>query len=598
MSLLEVNNLSVSYPDAAEPAVKELCFSLERGDSLGVVGESGAGKTQTALAIMGLLPANARVHGGVSFDGTELVGAPTAVLNRIRARKIAMVFQDPLAALNPYVAIGKQLGRILLEHGLCEPGEVAGRTLAMLNKVGLPDPERQYRAFPHQLSGGMRQRVMIGAALLGEPDLVIADEPTTALDVTVQAQILHLLKEMKEESGVALLLITHDLGVVAGNCRRMLVMDQGRMLEEGTTGEIFACPDSAKMRALLAAAPRITAMSTAVPPATGREVILDIHELSVSFAERRGFRHERLRALRPMNLTLFRGETLAIVGESGSGKTSLARALVGLIPADSGRVMFLGKTLPALVNAREQASRREMQMVFQDPLASLNPAMRISDIVAEPLRVHEPGNGGHEDTVEGIMAQVGLGPELLERYPHELSGGQAQRVAIARALVLRPKMIICDEAVAALDGTVQNEILELLQAEQARSGLSLIFITHDIAVVRQISHRVLVMYMGRLCELATNEQLFGRPRHPYTKALLNAVPVPDPMAKPVDALLSGEVASIMQPPSGCVFHPRCQHSVAACMVSIPEWKEDDGSLVACHRAKELDLSYQTAATEL
>jgi peptide/nickel transport system ATP-binding protein len=591
MSRLQVEDLSVSYEGSPEPAVSGLCFSLDRGESLGVVGESGSGKTQTALAIMGLLPANAKIGGSISFDGTELVGASTDLLNKFRALKIAMVFQDSTAALNPYIPIGRQLGRILLEHSLCKPGEVHDRTLAMLRKVGLPDPERQYHAYAYQLSGGMRQRVMIGAALLGEPDLLIADEPTTALDVTVQAQILRLLQELKEESGVALLFITHDLGVVAGNCQRMLVMDQGQMLEEGTTREIFASPASDKMRALLAAAPRITAPGLSLPETRADENVLEVQELSVSFAERRRFRHERLQALRPINLTLRKGETVAIVGESGSGKTSFARALVGLIRADGGRITFLGKSLPGLINARDQASHRELQMVFQDPLASLNPAMRIRDVVAEPLRVHEPRMKDHGSVVEAIMGKVGLGPELLDRYPHELSGGQAQRVAIARALILKPKAIICDEAVAALDGTVQNEILELLRAEQQRSGLALIFITHDLAVVRQISHRVLVMYMGRLCELASNNSLFSRPRHPYTKALLNAVPQPDPTATAADALLTGEVSSILNPPPGCVFHPRCRHSVAGCRDKMPELTDHEGSIVACHRAQELDLSY-------
>jgi peptide/nickel transport system ATP-binding protein len=589
MSLLEVGNLTISYEGSPEPAVSELCFTLDRGESLGVVGESGSGKTQTAMAIMGLLPANAEIRGSVVFDDTELIGASPDLLNQFRARRIAMVFQDPMAALNPYVRIGKQLRRILLEHKLCKTGEATEQTLDMLRKVGLPDPERQYRAFPHQLSGGMRQRVMIGAALLGEPDLLVADEPTTALDVTVQAQILHLLKELRAESDAALLLITHDLGVVAGNCERMLVMDRGKMLEEGTTQDVFKSPTSGKMQALLVATPRVTGESQAPPAPASSKTVLDIEELSVSFREQRN--RGRINAVRPISLTVNKGETVAVVGESGSGKTSLARAVVGLVPADTGRIMFLGKFLPGSLGTRKQESRRELQMVFQDPLASLNPAMRVSDIVAEPLRVHEPGGETQEASVEAILGQVGLGSELLERYPHELSGGQAQRVAIARSLILKPTVMICDEAVAALDGTVQDEILQLLRAEQLRSGLSLIFITHDLAVVRQISHRVLVMYMGRLCELANSDSLFGRPRHPYTKALLNAVPLPDPNASPVDAPLAGEVSSVLRPPSGCPFHPRCQQAIAICSESVPELADCDGSFVACHRAAELDLSY-------
>lgn len=589
MSLLEVDNLTVSYPGTDEPAVASLSFALERGESLGVVGESGSGKTQTALAIMGLLPANANVRGSIKFDQTELTGAPQSLLNQFRARRMAMVFQDPMAALNPYVRIGNQLRRILLEHRLCGPGDAAKRTLAMLKKVGLPDPERQYRAFPHELSGGMRQRVMIGAALLGEPDLLIADEPTTALDVTIQAQILHLLRKLHAESNAALLLITHDLGVVAGNCQRMLVMDHGQTLEEGTTEEIFSFPTSRKMQAFLTAVPNIGANGMTPPAAGKNDPVLVVKDLSVSFRERRA--RGRLNAVRPISLTLGTGETVAIVGESGSGKTSLARALLGLIPADSGRISFLGKSLPGLVSKRCLDSLRELQMIFQDPLESLNPAMRVLEIVTEPLRVHEPGRDDHLALVRIALEQVGLERELLDRYPHELSGGQAQRVAIARALILKPKVIICDEAVAALDGTVQNEILAVLQAEQERSGLSLIFITHDLAVVRQISHRVLVMYMGRHFELASTESLFARPRHPYTKALLNAVPLADPQAKPVDVLLAGEVSSILHPPVGCPFHPRCQQAIAICSETVPEPADCEGSLVACHRAAELDLSY-------
>lgn len=590
MSMLIVDELSIRYRDSDEPAVSNLSFSIDRGESLGIVGESGSGKTQSVLAIMGLLPANADISGSVLFDDVQLIGASQATLNRIRARRIAMIFQDPMAALNPYVKIGAQLRRILLEHRRCSAREATTRTLAMLKKVGLPDPERQYRSYPHQLSGGMRQRAMIAAALIGEPDLLIADEPTTALDVTVQAQILHLLKDLIEETDVALLLITHDLGVVAGNCQRMLVMDQGKVLEKGTTREIFASPASAKMRALLAAAPSVS--GDCAPAAKKGKEVLEVDNLSVSFRERRGRGSDRLIAVRPLRLTLSSGETLAVVGESGSGKTSLARAIVGLIPADTGRITFLGQALPAALNDRAHKNRRDLQMVFQDPLASLNPAMRIKDIVAEPLRVHEPGTRAtRRKAVAAIMAQVGLALDLLDRFPHELSGGQAQRVAIARALVLKPRLLICDEAVAALDGTVQNEILHLLQAEQQRSGLSLIFITHDLAVVRQISHRVAVMYMGRICELATSDALFSRPRHPYTKALLNAVPKPDPNARPLDAPLAGEVSSILQPPPGCPFHPRCQQAIRICSDKVPDVSDNDGTLVACHRAAELDLSY-------
>ena len=592
MSLLEVNDLSIRYADALQSVVKNLSFAIEAGQSLGIVGESGSGKTQTAMAVMGLLPANAVISGSIRFAGKEFLGAEPAVLNRYRACRIAMVFQDPMTALNPYVRIGDQLRRILLEHKMCNPAEARDKTLTMLQRVGLPDAERQYGVFPHQLSGGMRQRAMIGAALIGEPDLLVADEPTTALDVTVQAQILGLLRELRSQSNTALLLITHDLGVVAGNCNQLLMMDNGRLLEEGTTKEIFAAPANERTAKLIATSPRLDVTARISALAGNKAPILEIDEAAVSFRERAGGKGH-LRALRRLSLQLAPGETIAIVGESGSGKTSLARAVVGLIRMHNGSVSFAGEVLPGSVKSRPNTIRRNLQMVFQDPANSLNPAMRVSEIVAEPISIHEPKmkRARRERDVNEMLQHVGLGTELRNRFPHELSGGQAQRVAIARALVIRPKVLICDEAVAALDGTIQSDILHLLQAEQADSGLSLIFITHDLSVVRKISHRVLVLYMGRVCEIATNEQLFKRPQHPYTKAMISSVPLPDPNANPADVPVAGEVSSILNPPTGCPFHPRCQHAVARCSAEVPELESTNGTSVACHRANELDLSY-------
>jgi peptide/nickel transport system ATP-binding protein len=591
MSLLAVQHLSIAYPDGDAPVVKDLSFSVERGESLGIVGESGSGKTQTALAVMGLLPGNALISGCIEFDGTELLGASPAVVNQYRACRIGMVFQDPMRALNPFVRIGDQLRRILIEHDICKGAEAKRQTLEMLQKVGLPDAERQYRAYPHQLSGGMRQRAMIGAALLGKPDLLIADEPTTALDVTVQAQILSLLRELRGEFDTALLLITHDLGVIAGNCERMFVMENGHLLEEGSTAEVFMSPVHEGTAKLLAAAPRIDAPISVAAVKSDARLSLEISNLSVSFDERKA--NTKLHAVQALDLSIKTGETVAIVGESGSGKTSLARAVLGLLPPQTGTVGFEGEQLAGTVQARPNKVRRKLQMVFQDPLASLNPAMRVDDIVAEPIRIHEPAHNRSEriKQVQEALRRVGLGQQLLERYPHELSGGQAQRVAIARALVLKPKVLVCDEAVAALDGTVQHEILQLLMTEQERSGLALIFITHDLAVVRQISHRVMVMYLGRACELASNEALFSKPLHPYSKALLSAVPVPDPAAQPSEVRLAGEVASMLLPPKGCSFHPRCQHAIAICTEVAPELTRCNGGLVSCHRAAELDLSY-------
>jgi oligopeptide/dipeptide ABC transporter ATP-binding protein len=593
MSLLDVKDLSIRYDDSDKPVVDRLSFAVKAGESLGIVGESGSGKTQTAMAVMGLLPANAETGGSIRFDGQEFLGATDDVMNRYRACRIAMVFQDPMTALNPYLTIGDQLRRILLEHKICEPSDARERTLAMLKKVGLPDPERQYGVYPHQLSGGMRQRAMIGAALIGEPDLLIADEPTTALDVTVQAQILSLLRELRAQSKTALILITHDLGVVAGNCDRLIMLDDGQLLEQGATTEIFTAPSNERTAKLIACSPRLDVTARISTLAGSAEPIVDIDKVSVSFRERRAGRFGHLHAVRSLSLKLAPGETISIVGESGSGKTSLARAVLGLIPADSGTVSYAGSELPGRVQSRPNNIRRNLQMVFQDPANSLNPAMRVAEIVAEPISIHQPQRKktDREQRVNEMLQYVGLGPELRERFPHELSGGQAQRVAIARALIVRPKVLVCDEAVAALDGTIRSDILHLLQAEQADSGLSLIFITHDLSVVRQISHRVLVLYMGRVCELASNDELFKRPQHPYTKALLSSVPVPDPKAGPKDVPIAGEVSSILNPPTGCPFHPRCQHAVARCTTEIPKLQSADGTSVACHRASELDLSY-------
>jgi oligopeptide/dipeptide ABC transporter ATP-binding protein len=579
MSLLSVNGLSIRYGD--DVAVDELSFTVEAGESVGLVGESGSGKSQTALAILGLLPREATKAGSIRFAKTEILQADERTLNALRATRVAIVFQDPMQALNPFVRVGRQLTRILRGHGLAEGAAAKARVIEMLGRVGLPDAERQYRAYPHQLSGGMRQRVMIASALIAEPDLLIADEPTTALDVTVQAQILELLQDIRRDT--ALLLITHDLGVVAGHCGRMLVLEGGRLVEEGATTAVFSSPQHAHTAALLAAAPRLD--RELLPIGSRGTDLLDIEGATVRFLEPG---HGELEAVRGIDLTVASGETLAVVGESGSGKSSLVRAVLGLVPMQAGRVTFCGARLEGPVQHRAKAIRRDLQLVFQDPVGSLNPQMRVASVVGEPLEVHEPRMSATErqERVASVLSKVGLGAEFMRRYPHQLSGGQAQRVAIARALILGPKVLVCDEAVAAIDGTVREQILELLNDVQLETGLSIIFITHDLAVVRAISHRVLVMYMGGLVELAGNETLFKRPRHPYSKALLEAVPVPDPAAPGGRAALRGEVASALQPPSGCRFHPRCAHVLDICRKEVPGPRDIDGSTVACHRADE------------
>ena len=573
MSLLDVTGLTIRYGD--NTVVNGVDIYIERGESVGLVGESGSGKSQSALAILGLLPKQAKVSGSIEFDGQQILGADEDTLNALRARRIGIVFQDPMQALNPYLRVGVQLRQILLSHGHAEKVDADARVIEMLAKVGLPDPERQFRAYPYQLSGGMRQRVMIASALMAEPDLLIADEPTTALDVTVQAQILELLEEVRDET--ALLLITHDLGIVAGHCEHTIVLEQGRVVDAGPTTSLFASPGHDHTRALLAAAPRVDRGEA--PEAVSGSTLLSVGNATVSFKD--------VRAVIDVSFAVRRGETVAVVGESGSGKSSLVRAMLGLVPMTAGRAVYAGEPLMGPVEDRELSTRRDLQLVFQDPASALNPQMRVQTIVEEPLLVHEHGVGAKARLlrVVAVLEKVGLDERYLRRFPHELSGGQAQRVAIARALILEPKVLICDEAVAALDGSVREQVLDLLRDVQKETGLSIIFISHDLAVVRSISHRILVMYMGQLVELADNANLFGSPRHPYTKALLDSVPVPDPVVAPKRAPLRGEVGSLVNRPPGCVFHPRCPIAEAICSNKAPTLVDRAGTRVACHLVK-------------
>ena len=582
MTLLKVSDLTVRYGDSV--VVDAVSFVVNRGESVGIVGESGSGKSQTALSLLGLLPRNAAVSGSIRLDGVELINMSDDQLDEYRAMRISIVFQDPMQALNPYLRIGDQLRQILLQHEIAAGKEADTKVLEMLKRVGLPDPERQFRAFSHELSGGMRQRVMIASALICEPDLLIADEPTTALDVTVQAQILDLLEELRDDT--ALLLITHDLGIVAGRCERLLVFDEGRLVESGATTSVFSSPETAHMRKLLDAAPRVDRgeMRSAVRGKT----VLGVDHASVSY---RDAAKQTLVAVTDVSLSLREAETLAIVGESGSGKSSLVRALLGLIPMRAGKAVYAGEPLEGPVRSRATSTLRDLQLVFQDPVGALNPQMRVQTIIGEPLLVHEPAMtaGERKERVLSILKKVGLDENQLRRFPHQLSGGQAQRVAIARALILKPRVLICDEAVAALDGSVRIQVLDLLKDAQRDTGLSVIFISHDLAVVRSISHRVAVMYLGQLVEVADTAHIFSSPRHPYTRALIDASPIPDPIIAPGAAPLKGEVPSLLTPPTGCVFHPRCVFAEGNCSVKRPSLRDLENSRVACHRAGEIEL---------
>ncbi len=655
--LLKVSKLSVSYAgDTTVHAVRDLSFSISAGETLGIVGESGSGKTQTALALMGLLPETARVSGSAAFalpQPADLLQLGEQRLNRLRGSVMTMIFQDPMTALNPHLTIGRQMTRVLERHrGLSRRAALADAA-RMLDAVRVPEAQARLRQYPHEMSGGMRQRIMIATALLCRPALLIADEPTTALDVTVQAQILELMAELQRELGTAMLLITHDMGVVAANCDRVLVMKDGELRESGGVDAVFAAPADAYTRALLAAVPRLDSPSRAAagrsapkdsdtdrptladrsssadqgaaaaggvdrepsqdgeddrvagslersdrtrntirrsrPGLSRDEPLLIVDDLRVTFDAGRArlFGPKRtLRAVDGVSFELRAGETLGVVGESGCGKSTLARAVLQLLDHYQGRVVLLGDELGTLSAAALKAHREDMQVVFQDPLASLNPRMTVGDIIGEPLRTFKPHLTREQrlQQVQELLAKVGLQPEHAWRYPHEFSGGQCQRIGIARALISGPQLVICDEPVSALDVSVQAQVIDLLMQLQQELGLALIFIAHDLAVVRQISHRVMVMYLGRIAELADSNALYEQPQHPYTRALIDAVPIPDPVVERgrKRRLLQGDLPSPLHPPDGCVFRTRCPLAASQCAAESPQLREVNGALVACH----------------
>jgi len=611
MSLLDVRNLNVRFdtPDGEVHAVKDLSFHLERGETLGVVGESGSGKSQSVLSLIGLLADNGRADGSAEFDGQDLLTLPESELRRMRGRRISMIFQDPMTSLNPYLTVADQMIQVVREHESVSKADARERCLEMLEAVRIPEAADRLDRYPHELSGGMRQRVMIAASLLLNPEVLVADEPTTALDVTVQAQILDLMRDLSERLETAIILITHDLAVVAGTCDRVLVMQGGELKEQGEVREIFYQPQNAYTQALLEAVPRLdeerverlvggngsgAAAPALAPSASRAEPLLEVDDLRVSFHVHTGGwwgRTRELKAVDGVDLTLAPGETLGVVGESGCGKSTLARAILKLVPTRGGRVCLMGRGLDELDKAELRSVRRELQVIFQDPLASLNPRMTVGDIVSEPLWTHRPelDKTAVRQRVVEVLKRVGLQGRELNRYPHEFSGGQCQRIGIARALVLEPKLIICDEPVSALDVSIQAQIVNLLMDLQADLGLSLIFIAHDLAVVRHISHRVLVMYLGTTVEIASREDLYDRPSHPYTRALISSVPIPDPdleRSRPRE-LLTGDLPSPMDPPSGCRFRTRCRHAESRCATETPQLRPVGVSQVACHRAEEL-----------
>jgi microcin C transport system ATP-binding protein len=522
-TVLEVRDLGIRFRQDGRiiDAVKGVSFTIGKGETVALVGESGSGKSVTALATVSLLPDSAEVSGSVRYNGTEMIGAAEPDLRRVRGNDISFIFQEPMTSLNPLHTIQTQLGESLALHQGLTGDAARKRIIELLNKVGIRDAESRLEAYPHQLSGGQRQRVMIAMALANGPDLLIADEPTTALDVTIQAQILELLADLKRTEGLSLLFITHDLGVVRRIADRVCVMQGGAIVEQGPAAQIFGAPQHPYTQKLLAAEPK----GGPDPVAADAPEIVRTESLRVWFPIHRGFLRRtvgHVKAVNQASLSVRAGETLGIVGESGSGKTTLALAILRLIPS-TGPVVFLGQDLQSRHGRELRDLRRNLQIVFQDPFGSLSPRMTVEQIIAEGLGVHgvEPGRDKRQ-MVAGIMAEVGLDPAAMGRYPHEFSGGQRQRVAIARAMILRPRLVVLDEPTSALDMTVQVQIVELLRALQRKWGLAYLFISHDLRVVRALAHKVIVMKDGDVVEAGVGAQVFEDPQHPYTRALLAA----------------------------------------------------------------------------
>jgi peptide/nickel transport system ATP-binding protein len=668
--LLDVADLEVEFHTGAGVvrAVDGISFQLRRGEFLAIVGESGCGKSVTALSLMRLLPRKtAHVRAShIMFDGRDISKLPESVMRTLRGRHMSMIFQEPMTSLNPVLTIGDQLTEPLLTHLGMSREQADARAVELLRLVGIPEPERRLTQYPHQFSGGMRQRAMIAIGLACEPTLIIADEPTTALDVTIQAQILELLKDISERLGIAVILITHNLGVVAAYADRVNVMYAARIIERGPAADIFARPAHPYTIGLMRSVPRLDKPRVGrlatiegmppnllappigcrfrqrcpiveekcndTPPATlvrdadeshsvscwrtrdaqanapvlygeatakeeakaphGGKVLLKVDGLkqyfSISLRQGMTTRHVDIRAVDDISFVVHEGETVGLVGESGCGKTSAGRAILHLNTPTGGSIEFDGRRLD---KGSVAAVRRDMQVIFQDPFSSLNPRMKVGQILEEPLKVHKlrPDKASRVARVAELLVQVGLYDYMADRYPHELSGGQRQRVGIARALALEPRLIICDEPVSALDVSVQAQIINLLEDLQREFGLAYLFIAHDLAVVRHISHRVVVMYLGKVMEVAEGDVLYGNPQHPYTRALLDAAPVPDPAIEHdrQRIILEGDLPSPLNPPPGCVFSTRCPIAIEQCRVGVPPLRQmSAGHGVACIRAGE------------
>ncbi len=524
--ILSVENLQVAFTSSGKTAtaVHGISFHINKGETVALVGESGSGKSVSALSILKLLPYPAASHpsGKIMFKGNDLLSADAGELRKVRGSDVTMIFQEPMTSLNPLHTIEKQIGEILELHQGMGEKQRKERTIELLNQVGIRDPEKRLGSYPHQMSGGQRQRVMIAMSLANEPELLIADEPTTALDVTVQAQILELLNELKAKRGLSMLFITHDLGIVRKFADRVCVMTNGEIVEHGPTKEIFDNPHHDYTKHLLAAEPK------GDPPASddGAEMIMEAKDMKVWFPVKAGFLRktvDHVKAVDGIDLTLRAGQTLGVVGESGSGKTTLGLALTRMISSE-GKIGFIGRDIGDYSFKQMKPLRSEMQIVFQDPYGSLSPRMSVAEIIAEGMRIHMPklSNAEVDDTVCGVLQEVGLEPSTRHRYPHEFSGGQRQRMAIARAMVLEPKFVMLDEPTSALDMSVQVQVVELLRRLQEERNLAYLFISHDLKVVRAMANEVIVMRLGKVVEQGQATQIFDAPQTDYTKALMAA----------------------------------------------------------------------------
>jgi peptide/nickel transport system ATP-binding protein len=555
VSLLEVRDLRISFridKKSTFEAVKGISFSLPKNATVALVGESGSGKSVSSLAVMGLLPADTTIiHPGskVAFEGRELLALPVAERRKLAGRDISMIFQEPMSSLNPVFTVGFQIGEVLRLHMGMSKKQARARTLELLEEVGIPDPAAKVDAYPSQMSGGQQQRVMIAMAIACEPKLLIADEPTTALDVTIQKQIMELIARLQKKHQMSVLFITHDLGLVGEIADRVIVMRHGEVREEGPASQVFGAPRDAYTRALLHCRPKLGERPVRLPViddymngsarpgielpqrargyARGDEPLLVVNNLAKSFWLREGlFGKREFKAVKDVSFTLPRGKTLGVVGESGSGKTTVGLTLLRLHKATGGSALFEGRDLVSMPEREYKAYKRRIQIIFQNPYASLNPRFTVGQILLEPMRIHRIGANDAERTrmAHYLLKRVGLPEHALHRYPHEFSGGQRQRIAIARCLTMKPEILVCDESVSALDVSVQAQVLNLLQDLQDEFGMSYIFISHDLSVVKYISDQVMVMHHGSVVEMADSDELYRNPQHPYTKALLAAIP--------------------------------------------------------------------------